>query len=110
MTESNVAASKSSIRTLAPCRTPALVTNVCIPPNDFSAICMRFETCSSSVTSVKTNFASPPFFTITLMVSSASTSLISPITTLAPASAYAIAVAAPIPVEPPVITPTLSIS
>ena len=71
---------------------------------------MRFETCSSIVTSVRTNFASPPFFSITFMVSRASSSLISPITTLAPAFAYAIAVAAPIPVDPPVITPTLSVS
>ena len=95
------------MRTLGPRRTPAEVTNVSIPPNTVSAVFIKSATSVSTVTSVRWNFAVPPFSMIVLSVFSPSSALISPRTTFAPALAYSIAVAAPIPVDPPVITATL---
>ena len=85
-------------------RTPALFTKISIPPNLSTVAFIRFLQSSSFEMSVKTVSTLPPSALILDATSSRAACRRALITTFAPLFAKSIAVAAPTPELPPVIT------
>ena len=89
-------------------RMPALLTSTSIFPNLSITTCISFSGSSGLEISVATARTLPPFSSISLATSCRAASRRAVITTVAPSAANSLAVAAPTPELPPVITATLS--